>query len=93
MVMSIGWNPYYKNSKRSVEVHVMHDFKDDFYGAWMRVLILGFVREELDYVSKEALIEDIKMDVEVTRGSLRREKWEAWRDQRWLRGEEGEGVG
>ena len=88
MVMSIGWNPYYKNSKRSVEVHVIHNFKKDFYGARMPVLILGFVREELDYVSKEALIEDIKTDIEVTRHSLARDKWRAWRDDEWLRGME-----
>ena len=88
MVMSIGWNPYYKNSKRSVEVHVLHDFEGrDFYGAWMHVLMLGFVREELDYVSKEALIDDIQTDIEVTRKSLEREKWKVWKESEWLRGE------
>lgn len=29
MVMSIGWNPYYKNEKRSVEVHIIHKFEKD----------------------------------------------------------------
>ena len=65
MVMSIGWNPFYKNTVRSVEVHILHDFAGDFYGAHMNLCILGFIREEYDYVSKESLIEDIEFDKEV----------------------------
>lgn len=30
MVMSLGWNPYYQNEKRSAEVHIIHEFPDDF---------------------------------------------------------------
>ncbi|CCJ28427.1 unnamed protein product [Pneumocystis jirovecii] len=30
MVMSIGWNPYYNNTTRSVEVHFIHKFKNNF---------------------------------------------------------------
>lgn len=72
MVMSIGWNPFYKNTVRSVEVHIMHDFAHDFYGAHLNLVILGFIRPELDYVSKESLIEDIKTDIEVAGRSLAR---------------------
>jgi riboflavin kinase len=75
MVMSIGYNPFYKNTVRSAEVHVLHSFDGDFYGAHMRLLILGFVREEKDYKSLEALVEDINFDCEVARGSLRRKAW------------------
>ena len=32
MVMSYGWNPFYKNEKRSAEVHIIHQFDQDFYG-------------------------------------------------------------
>ena len=52
------------------EVHIMHDFPNDFYGARMNLLILGFVRPEYDYVDRESLIEDIRMDIEVARKSL-----------------------
>jgi len=72
MVMSIGWNPFYKNKVRSVEVHIMHHFDTDFYDSHMNVLILGFIRPEYDYVSKESLIEDIKTDINVTGHSLGR---------------------
>lgn len=85
MVMSVGWNPFYKNTKRSVEVHILHDFSQDFYGAHLKLLILGFVREELDYVSLEALVEDIKTDINVTKASLAREGWEVFERDEWLR--------
>ncbi|XMA17380.1 hypothetical protein WAI453_010171 [Rhynchosporium graminicola] len=75
MVMSIGFNPFYKNTVRSAEVHVMQKFDKDFYGAEMRVLLLGFIRKELDYVSLEALVDDIRTDIEVAGRSLGREGW------------------
>ncbi|KXH46830.1 riboflavin kinase [Colletotrichum simmondsii] len=75
MVMSIGYNPFYKNTVRSAEVHVLHKFSADFYDAHMRLLILGFVRDELDYKSLEALIADINTDCEVARTSLARDAW------------------
>jgi riboflavin kinase len=75
MVMSIGYNPFYKNTVRSAEVHVLHKFTADFYDVTMRLLILGFIREEKDYKSLEALIEDINFDCEVAKNSLAREAW------------------
>ncbi|KAL0941838.1 riboflavin kinase [Colletotrichum truncatum] len=75
MVMSIGYNPFYKNTVRSAEVHVLHKFSDDFYDSHMRLLILGYVREEKDYKSLEALIKDINLDCDVARNSLDRTNW------------------
>jgi riboflavin kinase len=75
MVMSIGYNPFYKNSVRSAEVHVLHSFGADFYDAPMRLLILGFVRDEKDYSNLDALVDDIRIDCDVARQSLAREAW------------------
>ncbi|KAI0839745.1 riboflavin kinase [Hypoxylon sp. FL0890] len=75
MVMSIGYNPFYKNAVRSAEVHVLHKFAADFYGAPMRLLILGFIREERDYSSLDALVTDINIDCDVARQSLARPAW------------------
>jgi riboflavin kinase len=75
MVMSIGYNPFYKNTVRSAEVHVLSKFTADFYDVPMRLLILGFIREEKDYNGLEALIEDINIDCEVARTSLLRKGW------------------
>jgi len=81
MVMSIGWNPFYKNTVRSVEVHIMHDFKRDFYGSHMNLAILGFIRPELDYVSLESLVEDIRTDIQVTKDSLAREAYKGYANE------------
>ncbi|KAM7192892.1 putative riboflavin kinase [Rhypophila sp. PSN 637] len=76
MVMSIGYNPFYKNKVRSAEVHILHEFKADFYGSEMRLLIMGFIRLEKDYEGLEALVADIRFDCEVARNSLlKREAW------------------
>ncbi|KAI8100198.1 uncharacterized protein BX664DRAFT_323118 [Halteromyces radiatus] len=76
MVMSLGWNPYYHNEKRSAEVHIIHEFPQDFYGVDIRVLVLGYIRPEQDYPSLAALIRDIKTDVEVAKHSLKRPAYE-----------------
>ncbi|KAI9883483.1 MAG: hypothetical protein M1823_004752 [Watsoniomyces obsoletus] len=85
MVMSIGWNPFYKNEKRSIEVHILHTFEHDFYGAQLNLLILGFIRPEYDYVSREALIEDIRIDIAVTERSLEREAYKKLADDAYLK--------
>lgn len=84
MVMSIGWNPFYKNTVRSVEVHIMHDFKQDFYGSHMNLIILGFIRPEYDYVSLESLVEDIRTDIQVSRDSLAREAYARFKEESYL---------
>lgn len=75
MVMSIGYNPFYNNTVRSAEVHVLHEFGADFYGVEMRLLILGYIRDEQNYDGLEALIEDINTDCEVAKKSLERKAW------------------
>ena len=50
-VMSIGWNPFYKNKTRSAEVHIMHKFEDEFYGSNIKVVVLGRLRGEKDFDS------------------------------------------
>ncbi|KAK3402057.1 hypothetical protein B0T20DRAFT_345908 [Sordaria brevicollis] len=75
MVMSIGYNPFYKNTVRSAEVHVLEKFGADFYGVDMRLLVTGFIRNEKDYSGLEALIADIEFDCEVARHSLARKGW------------------
>lgn len=83
-VLSIGYNPYYKNTVRSVEIHLLHTFKRDFYGAALNLLILGFIRPEFDYVSLEALVNDINIDCEVARRSLARDGYDKFRGDEWL---------
>ncbi len=119
MVMSIGWNPFYKNTVRSVvrpptslhslppsfnqanpptpfskqEVHLLHTFPENFYDTHMNLVILGFIRPEYDYVSKDSLIEDIREDIEVARRSLARERYVCWKEDGYLWEFEGEEKG
>ncbi|KEF54429.1 riboflavin kinase [Exophiala aquamarina CBS 119918] len=79
-VLSIGYNPYYKNTVRSVEIHILQEFKRDFYGAALNLLILGFIRPEYDYVSLEALVRDIRVDCEVAERSLKRDAYARFKD-------------
>ncbi|PWN33398.1 riboflavin kinase [Meira miltonrushii] len=76
MVMSVGWNPFYNNTTKTAEVHIIHKFSQDFYGLEMRVVVLGYIRPEYNYVSKDALIEDIEMDKKVAFNSLARSPYQ-----------------
>jgi len=80
MVMSVGYNPFYNNTVRSAEVHIMCEYEADFYGKEMKVIVLGYIRPEYDYVSKEALIEDIMIDIRAARESLKRPAYEAFKN-------------
>jgi riboflavin kinase len=46
-------------------------------------MILGFIRPEYDYVSKDALVEDIREDIRVAQRSLAREGYEAQLESSW----------
>ncbi|KAJ3066733.1 riboflavin kinase [Podochytrium sp. JEL0797] len=87
MVMSFGWNPYYKNEKRSAEVHVLHKFDEDFYGKELRVVVAGYIRPEKNYTSLEALINDINFDIKVARNCLARPAYAALKDDSFLQPE------
>ncbi|XP_071788328.1 riboflavin kinase-like isoform X1 [Asterias amurensis] len=63
MVLSLGWNPYYKNEKKSMETHIMHQFKDDFYGSILSIVILAYIRPEKSFSSLDELISAIKGDI------------------------------
>jgi riboflavin kinase len=91
MVMSVGYNPYYGNKEMTAEVHIMHDFPTSFYGHPLSVILLGYIRPELNYVSKDKLIEDINTDVRVALKSLAREEWARFADVKGL-GMEGDVV-
>lgn len=49
-VVSVGWNPFYKNVKKTVEAHLLQPL-DDFYGERIRLVLLGYLRQELNFSS------------------------------------------
>ncbi|XP_072453580.1 riboflavin kinase [Notamacropus eugenii] len=70
MVLSIGWNPYYKNTKKSVETHIIHTFKEDFYGEILSIVITGYIRPEKNFSSIDDLISAIQDDIEEAKRQL-----------------------
>jgi len=79
MVMSIGWNPFYKNIKKSMEAHILHDFSSDFYGSMLRICILGYIRPEKSYNTLEDLIAAIKSDISFAEQELNRPEFSLFR--------------
>jgi riboflavin kinase len=47
-VVSVGWNPFYKNSKKTIEAHLLATL-DDFYGSKMSLELFGYLRPEADF--------------------------------------------
>lgn len=74
MVMSIGWNPFYQNRKKSAETHILHEFSSDFYNSTLSVVITGFIREEKNYNCVEDLVADINNDISIAKTSLDNQK-------------------
>ena len=71
MVMSIGWNPFFKNEKKTVEPYLIHDFGGkDFYGSRLSLVVTAFLRPELNYTTLEALITAIHKDIALSSALL-----------------------
>lgn len=64
----------------------------DFYSTKLNLLILGYIRPEYDYVSVDALIDDIRVDCEVARQSLERRAYVCYLREVGVHGGEAEKV-
>lgn len=56
MVMSIGWNPFYKNKERTAEPWILHTFPDAFYNQEIRLVACAYIRPEANFTSLEVCI-------------------------------------
>ncbi|CAK0786998.1 hypothetical protein CVIRNUC_010214 [Coccomyxa viridis] len=83
--MSIGWNPYFKNEQRTAEPWLLHKFDEDFYGQELRVLVVGYIRPEANFVSLDALIKRIHRDADVTRECLSESRLASLKEHRFLK--------
>lgn len=54
--LSIGWNPVYDNDQKTVEVFIINEFQEDFYGANLSVCLKSFIRAEALFANFDALI-------------------------------------
>ncbi|KAF6167635.1 hypothetical protein GIB67_031218 [Kingdonia uniflora] len=86
MVMSIGWNPYFNNSEKTIEPWLLHDFDEDFYGEELRLAIVGYIRPEANFSSLESLIAKIREDGETAEKALDIPLYEGFKDVPFLKG-------
>ncbi|KAK8642153.1 hypothetical protein V6N13_011510 [Hibiscus sabdariffa] len=70
MVMSIGWNPYFNNTEKTIEPWLLHEFNEDFYGEELRLVIVGYIRPEVNFPSLESLIAKIHEDSRMAERAL-----------------------
>jgi len=65
MAMSVGWNPFFKNTKKTIEIHIIHHFETDFYDEELRAIAVGYIRSELDFKFQlDALVKAIHDDID-----------------------------
>jgi FAD synthase len=49
-VVSVGWNPFYNNTLKTIEAHLLVPL-DDFYGERLELYLLGYLRPEANFKS------------------------------------------
>ena len=63
-VVNVGKRPTFADgSGDTVEVHLMHTYSAQFYGAQLKVVLLGFIRPEMTFEGVPALIARIRTDI------------------------------
>jgi riboflavin kinase/FMN adenylyltransferase len=72
-VTNVGFNPTFHNETRSVETHLFA-FEGDVYGRDMRLEFVERLRGEIQFASPEALVIQIKKDIEKAKEILARRK-------------------
>ncbi|XP_014255852.1 putative riboflavin kinase [Cimex lectularius] len=70
MVMSVGWNLFYNNKEKTMEIHILHPFDKPFYGAEMKVCVVNYIRPMTDFSSVDELIAAIKTDIQTAQREL-----------------------
>ena len=68
--LSIGWNPSYDNSQRTIESYILDEFENDFYGEELKIEITNYIRAESNYSSLDHLIMAIHNDIETTKHNI-----------------------
>lgn len=62
-VVSIGYNPVYNNSHKTIEAHLINKQLDDFYGERLDLFLVGYLRNERNFSTLDDLISCIHADI------------------------------
>ncbi|KAF8409353.1 hypothetical protein HHK36_005428 [Tetracentron sinense] len=85
MVMSIGWNPFFNNTEKTIEPWLLHDFDEDFYGEQLCLAIVGYIRPEANFASLESLVAKIHEDKKIAENALDLPLFAGYKDDLYLR--------
>jgi len=69
-VMSIGYNPFFNDKRKSIEPWLLREFEEDFYDETLSELVVAYVRAECNFTTVENLIRRIKKDAKVCEEAL-----------------------
>ena len=72
-VSNIGYNPTFGDTSLVAETHIF-DFNADIYGRPLRINLLRHLRGEIKFDGPDALIRQIRRDIEVARKVLAKEQ-------------------
>jgi riboflavin kinase/FMN adenylyltransferase len=70
--LHLGPRPTFRGSPPTIELHLL-DFHEDVYGEEVRVDFVSYLREIRPFESSEALIDQIREDVDRAREALLRD--------------------
>lgn len=84
MVMSIGYNPFYKNTHKTMETYVLHSFNRDLHGCLLKVCIVRYLRPEMNFNSLDDLIKAIKGDVSQAERELEKPDCKVYQSDRYF---------
>ena len=68
--LSVGWNPFYKNTCKTFEAHLIDYDGHDFYDEQLSVIVVDYIRNECSFSSLEGLVQAIKDDITFTQTEL-----------------------
>ncbi|KMZ65881.1 Riboflavin kinase [Zostera marina] len=84
MVMSVGWNPYFDNTEKTMEPWLLHEFKEDFYGDELRLAVIGYIRPEANFPTLESLIARIREDGRIAEKALDLPLYATYKEEEFL---------
>uniref|UniRef100_A0A915EDU8 riboflavin kinase n=1 Tax=Ditylenchus dipsaci TaxID=166011 RepID=A0A915EDU8_9BILA len=70
MVMSVGYNPHFNNEKKTLEVHILKEFDNDFYDSVVEAVALEYIRPMQSFTSLGELIDAIESDKDSARSTM-----------------------
>ncbi|GJZ01520.1 bifunctional riboflavin kinase/FMN phosphatase isoform X1 [Tanacetum coccineum] len=85
MAMSIGWNPFFNNTEKTIEPWLLHKFDEDFYGEELHLVVVGYIRPEANFPSLETLVAKIHEDGKIAENALELPLYAKYKDEAYFK--------